>query len=373
MMKESASTWQDVATVEKAELVDMAQNIFESLVNAIDDLGGHQLAQNVKEFAGVLEQQMTQENFPLAGTTTLIGEIWQSLSPRLGDWTKRILGSQGFQDILNLIASGQLSSDLLAQIAKMADNQQVANFLHDLSRQVSPWQDKMVDQIVQWTQSEKVMNAVILLARAESLMQLVLSQEVMALAEQVKMATPALLRLTELLSQPEFSHVLEFSQRAMKNPKLLILLETLENHIDTANQLLSHLIRFKERGGLQVLERVMDAFSENDVNVDTLAKLPAITSKGIEFADWALNSGLPELTQNMLLDIDVSLAEARRDTTKYGAMRLVGALKDPAIQDGIKVGMAFLRHLPNILTLPPRSQKTADSGTSEHAVATSEN
>ncbi|WP_053960309.1 DUF1641 domain-containing protein [Sulfobacillus thermosulfidooxidans] len=371
-MKESASTWQDVATVEKAELVDMAQNIFESLVHAIDDLGGHQLAQNVKEFAGVLEQQMTQGNFPLAGTTTLIGEMWQSLSPRLGDWAKGILGSQGFQDILNLIASGQLSSDLLAQIAKMSDNKQVAAFLRNLSMQVSPWQDKMVDQIVQWAQSEHVMNAVLLLARAESLMQLVLSQEVMALAEQVKQATPALLRLTELLSQKEFAEVVEFSQRAMKNPKLLTLLETLENHIDTANQLLNYLSRFEERGGLQVIERIMDAFSGDDVNVETLAKLPAITNKGIEFADWALNSGLPELTQNMLLAIDVSLAEAKKDTTKYGAMRLVGALKDPAIQDGIKVGMAFLRHLPNILTLPPKSQPKADTHTSEHEVAATE-
>jgi hypothetical protein len=346
---DAQAAWRDVADVEKEELVNMAENIFDNLVKAIGDLGGHQLADNVKQFADALDQEMVKGLFPTQGATEMIQGLWNKLSPQLTAWVGGILKGSGVEEILSALASGTVSPELLGQIARLSESEPVIKIIQQITEQTDQLQTLAVERVVEWTSSESVNQVVLLLMRAQALMQIVLSPEIVALATHLHKAAPAMDRLTELMAHPQFMRVLDLSAHIVQNEQFLSLLEGLEGHIDTAAVLLEHLSRFERQGGLTMMTRLVDLMTSPGWDQTPFEDMPEMINRELAFAHWAFESSLPEITQNMLLTLDVSVDEARKDTNKYGAMRLMGTLKDPVIQDGIKVGLAFLRHLPIIL------------------------
>lgn len=340
---EGQSGLKDVVEVEKQELVDMAQATFQGLLDAISRLGGGQVAENLRGFAASMSQEV------LAGAPGMqqVGELGADLWAR---WTAGLL------ELLRQAGTGALP-DWLAALPEESWSKRLQEVLTEgtleaWSRRIAgswgPTLERAENQAAQtlgdWARSQEFARTVTAAARLQDLLGFLTAEETVALTAALRRAGPRLAGLLAILADSGVAEGLEAAAAVLKSAPLQRLLRTLAGTGGLLDTVAEKLERLEAAGTLSGLLDLLDMAARWDTKA-----LEGLLQSGRELAGSLQRLKAGEILERLPGAIEASLAEARRDQTRYGAVRLLGTLKDPSVQEGVKLGLALLRHLPGVL------------------------
>jgi len=120
---------------------------------------------------------------------------------------------------------------------------------------------------------------------------------------------------------------------------------------ESLTRALQKLQRLEESGTLDVLLQAGDLLVglKNSMSDAMVERVVVTAGAGLEMADAAIQGGAGKLLTAVLRATNDAQIEAEKDTRKIGITGLMGALRDPEMQKGLKVVLALTKNLPKHL------------------------
>ncbi|MCY0885474.1 MAG: hypothetical protein OWV35_06260 [Firmicutes bacterium] len=332
----------DAVEVETQELLDMARSTFDSLLEAMTRMGGGRLAENLRDMAAAMSTGVLGGTTGMREAGALGAELWNRWAAELAG-AARSLGTLPLPDWLAALAAGQpVSATAAAEVARAWVQQLSERWGPELER----GQEAAVQALDTWIRSEAFARSVETAARLQELGAFLTGPEMARLTAALRQAGPHLADLMEALSDPRLGAVVEAALGLARQPAVRRLLEVLGRQGEVLDRLARALDRMTVEGGLDTALQLLDSLSTMRVDAGALGRALENLRAAAAQAERLHLSGLLD---RLAAALDASVAEAARDRTRYGAVRLLGTLKDPAVQEGVKLGLALLRHLPEVL------------------------
>jgi uncharacterized protein YjgD (DUF1641 family) len=124
-----------------------------------------------------------------------------------------------------------------------------------------------------------------------------------------------------------------------------------ERHGDALARMVEDLGRWERDGTWDSLRQVVSLVKAltDSVTPQMLERTLAIVIEGVSALQDAFDSGLLTLGVKMAHALNVAAQAAETDTGRISATALMRRLKEPGVQRGMKVVMAFLRELPSVV------------------------